>query len=113
MKKLSLVSSLVAVGLLSMVFISGCSSAKVSEGQGIDETLYFRGGKCAEHVCTLKKDASSNLILTNEKGETGYGYLNGKTIHITGLNNREGTVSLFDGKVSAIYWYNGNNWLQK
>ena len=101
MKKLSIVFLLMGVG---------CSSAKVAPT--VDETIYFKGGACAEHKCSLKKDVDNNVIVSNEKGETGYGYVRGgNKIHITGWNNLEGTLSFFDGKISAVYWYNGKKWL--
>ena len=99
-------------GMTLVSSLTGCSTAAKTTAT-VDDTIYFHGGKCSEHACSLKRDSNGNVVVTNEKGESGYGYVRDTTkIHITGWNNLEGTLSYFDGKISAIYWYSGVNWLK-
>lgn len=91
---------------------AGCSSSPKGP-QTSDEVLYFKGGNCSEHPCTLRKDGAGNIMVTNEKGVSGYGYLRGENkIHVTGWNQLEGTLSYFEGRITAIYWVNGHKWLK-
>jgi hypothetical protein len=98
--------------ILGLAFtFSGCSSAPATKT--VDDTIYFKGGSCKAKTCSLKRDINDNVMVTNEKGETGYGYIKGNIIRIPAWNSLEGTLSFFDGKVAGIYWYSGIKWLQE